>query len=277
MPRKHFVYLLLFSNGLVYVGMSQTDPHGSYSVRFRAHRRAAMIGQNTPVYRAWREVGEPQFEIVAEYNDRAECAAAEISAIAFLDAQAAGGYNVLAGGDGPDELVKAHYRRWLDAGGRDQLAQRVREHYQKPGVREASSARTKAQMTPEARARLSVIHSGRRDPRSAEGKEAQRAAIKAYLSTPAGKASARRGQAAARANPETVAKMNAGLTSWRSSDANAEHCKRIAEASKAVNNRAVRDNDTGIEYPSQRAMAQALGVSDAIITKRVKSGRATRL
>lgn len=277
MARKHFVYLLIFSNGRVYVGMSQTCPRGLYTTRWRAHKRAAATGQSTPVYRAWREVGEPQFEIVAEFDNRQECADAEISTIAFLEAQNGGGYNVLAGGDGPDELVKLHHRRWLDAGGREHLAQKVREQYSKPGVREAASARTKAQMTPEARAHLSEVHTGRADPRSAEGKERQRAAVKAYLATPEGKASARRGQAAARANPETVAKMNAGLASWRSSEGNAENCRRIAALSAKACSRAVRDNDTGIEYPSQRAMAKALGVSDAIITRRVQMGRATRL
>ncbi len=110
-----------------------------------------------------------------------------------------------------------------------------------------------------------------------ESRAKQGESLKKWLATPEGKAAARRGYDAWASNPANVAANQAALDVWRKSDANK---KKFAEAHKlsiAACSRKVIDSGTGIIYDSQRAMAQALNVSDACISIRVKAGKIKRV
>lgn len=251
--------------------------------------------------------------VVSEHEDRYLAAAAEIELIADLDAtNPEYGYNVALGGEGihapkgsaihrvmqakvwgnerrnnrlsatlkgrpMSQAALDGFNAWMENGGREHRSAAAKAQYEKPGAREAASERTRKQMTAEARAHLSAKHKGRADPRSSEGKERQREATKAYLSTPEGKAAARRGYEAFASKPEAVESNRAALKLWRSSEANRENNKRRAQLSAAKCSRQVEDIETGAIYPSQRAMAKALGLSEAAISLRVKAGTVRRV
>lgn len=310
---SYFVYILVFSNDHFYVGMSKTNRKGEYTNRLRAHRSAARSGKTNPLYVAWREIGEPIFMVVSEHTDRHAAAFAEIDLIASLDAtNPKYGYNLAIGGQGlhapkgsaiyqamkakvwgnparnaklsaalkgrPVSMETAQgFQDWLENGGREHRSATTKAQYEKPGAREAAAARTRQQMTEEARAHLSRKHKGRSDPRSAEGKERQREAVKIYLSTPEGKASARKGYDVFASKPEAVKNNQAALNLWRSSEENLRNCRRIAALSAKACRRPVKDLKTGIEYPSQRDMAKALGISDGAVSLRIKKGTAKRV
>ena len=313
MPIIFFVYLLVFPNGKFYFGMSRTDKKGLYTNRYRNHALAARKGKDFPLYRAWRKHGSPELIIASEHPNREECAQAEIASIAFFDSnKPENGYNLMAGGEGlnapkgsemyalmmgkvwrnperiaklsaslkgrkPSEETLRAYQEWLQNGGLEIKAENARRQMAQPGVREAASERTRLQMTPEARAHSKHIHTGREDPRGPEGKERQRVAVKAYGSTPEGKAAARKGYEVFASKPEAVENNRAALKLWRSSEANRENNKRRAQLSAAKCSRRVEDIETGVIYPSQRAMARALGLSEAAISLRVKAGTVRRV
>jgi hypothetical protein len=293
--------------------MSRTDAKGLYTARFLNHRRDAKKGKDLPVYRAWRKHGEPRFHVISEHGNREECAVAERAAIDLFDAlNPAKGYNLTEGGGGmhapkgsrvhvvmtekvwanPERNAKlskalkgrapaaetiAAYREWLDAGGREIRSEQSKRRWAKPGMRDHMSAKTKAQMTPEVRQHLSRIHTGRPDPRSDAGKQAQREKNRAYLATPEGKASARRGYDAWAANPDNIATNRKALDGWRASDENRRNCQRMAALAAEKCRRGVEDLETGIVYASQREMARALGLSDGAVSLRVKNGKARRV
>lgn len=101
METIYFVYLLTFSNGKVYVGMSKTDAKGGIRNRFRQHLRAAKNENDNPVYRAWRKHGAPQQLILTTHATREACALAEIDTIQAYDSMnPAKGYNLMPGGQG---------------------------------------------------------------------------------------------------------------------------------------------------------------------------------
>lgn len=309
-----FVYRLTFSNGKVYIGMSKTDAKGLCTKRFREHERSARSGSKNPVHFAWRKHGAPTQTILSRHATREECAAAEMAAIQSHKAlNPAVGYNLAAGGEGlnapsgsrihalmrekvwgnPERCAKISaalkgrpvcaeslegFKAWIASPhGREQRRQIARDMWSNPEHRATISERTKLQMTPEARAHLSHKHAGRDDPRTPEGKSAAIKAQIAFANSPAGKEACRKGHAAMWANPENRAKVKAGTDQWRASDRNKAQCKEMAKRAAAICARRVRDVATGIEYESQRAMAQALGVSDSAISYRVKAGTVARI
>lgn len=308
-----FVYLLVFSDDRVYVGMSRTDGEGQYTNRLRAHRTAARTGKLNPVYAAWREIGEPVQMVVSEHDDRFSAARAEIDLIAALDAtNPEFGFNVALGGQGihapkgsaihramqkkvwgnaernaklsaalkgrpMSTAALAGFQDWFENGGREHRSASARAQYDQPGAREAAAERTRQQMTEEARARLSQKLKGRPDPRSDKGKENAARLQRAYLDTPEGRANCLKGHEVSSQNPDNVAKRDANLATWRASEENRRNCQRIAALSAQACRRGVEDLKTGVVYASQREMAQALGISDGAVSLRVKKGTAKRI
>lgn len=242
-----FVYKLTFANGKIYIGMSRTERHGHSVSRYQEHDYAARSGVDLPVYKAWRKHGAPTEEIISHHASKNECAQAEIAAIAHhCSRDRAVGYNVTIGGDGLH--VENGSPTYLKIG-------------------------SKTWNNPEWRANMSDRFSGRGDVRSSEGKERQRAAMAKHART--GHASKMR--AASFSNPETVRKFEAGRAKWRESARNRDNCRRIAKLSALACSQRVMDSKSGIQYSSQRAMAVALGVSDATISRRVARGTCVRL
>lgn len=227
--------------------MSRMERHGHSVSRYQEHDYSARSGVDLPIYRAWRKHGAPTEEIISRHASKNECARAEIAAIACHRSRDRSiGYNVTSGGEG------VH----VEGGS---------ETYLKIGA--------KTWNNPEWRANISERFKGRRDVRSSEGKERQRASVAAHARA----GHARKMRSVAFSNPETVRKFEAGRAKWRESARNRSNCQRIAALSARACSRAVKDLKSGIEYPSQRAMAAALGVSDATISRRVTRGTCARL
>lgn len=66
-----WVYALKFDNLTYYIGKVARGKSGrNPAMRFHQHRRAAEAGGQSAVYKAWRELGEPQLEILEEYFPR---------------------------------------------------------------------------------------------------------------------------------------------------------------------------------------------------------------
>lgn len=307
----YFVYLLTFSNGKIYVGMSRTDKAGGFTTRYRDHARAAKNGKDLPVYRAWRKYGAPAQIIIGKYSTRNDCAQAEIDFIAQNDAtNPEVGYNLMPGGEGmhapkgsamhelmrrkvwdnpevrtklsaafkgkplPAETIAASVAARKTPEGQERMRRLVWEN---PEVRAKLSASTTRQMAEGGAAHLAEIMRERGDIRTPTQVAEQNARVKAFMNSPEGKDVAKRGYATMMANPENITKQRAGQDEWRASEANRENCRRIAKLSAAACARPVLDLKTGIEYPSQRAMGKALGMSDGGVSLRVKNGTARRL
>lgn len=297
----YFVYKLTFANGKNYVGMSHTDKRGLFTTRYRCHARSAKTGRDLPIYRAWRKYGRPIQSILGMYATREECAQAEVSFIADLDVcNGDHGYNLMPGGEGmhapPGSAIYALMREkvWdnVERRRKSSLANKgkrpspqaiaaaaarlssvegrasLRKGWQKPGRRERHAEMTRKQMRNGGADHLRVVLKGHADMRSSEGKERQRlAAIKS--ATPE-RMRAMRDKAFS--NPENVRKFDEGRAAWRRSESNAEHCKRIAKRAAEACKRSVRNPETGIQYPSQRAMARALGLNEASVSRKVSLG-----
>lgn len=244
---QFFVYKLTFANSKIYIGMSRTVRHGHSVSRYSEHEYAARTGVELPIYRAWRKHGAPQEEVISRHASKAECAQAEIGAILQYRATDRDvGYNVTRGGEG------LHVERGS-------------ETYMKIGAKTWNNSRWRAD--------LSKRYKGRGDVRSAEGKDRQRASVAERCRN--GHARAMRD--AAFSNPENIQKFEAGRARWRGSVRNHDNCRRIAKLAAAACSRPVKDGKTGIVYPSQRAMANALGVCDATISRKVSRGTCIRL
>lgn len=307
----HFVYLLTFANGKIYVGMSKTDKKGAYTTRFRDHVRSAKVGKSLPIYNAWRKHGAPMQTILSKHETRESCAAAEVREIEARKAtDPAFGYNLMRGGEGmhapkgspmhalmrekvwgnpavreklraankgkppsPQALAASVAERQTPAG-RERMRRTVWEN---PEVCAKLSVKTRAQMANGGAENVARIRREQGDRRSPEQVAAHAEFMRARMNTPEGKAQARKAQAVMLSNPENVAKLEAGRAAWRNSEKNAAHCKAIAQKAAEVCRCPVVDNSTGIQYPSQRDMARALGLTEAAISKRVKAGKVTKL
>lgn len=306
----HFVYLLTFANGKIYIGMSKTDAKGFYTARYNNHVRAAKNGKSLPVYHAWRKYGAPVMSILSKHENREDCATAEIFEISNRGAiDKSIGYNVMSGGEGnrsggnpriyaimrekvwdnpewrkkvsealkgrqPSQATKDAYAEFCKTPAK---AEAARVAWRIPEYRAMKSDATKSQMANGGSAHLSEKFKGRGDIRSAEGKESQRIKVTEFFNTDEGKAAARKGYDAFKANPENVAKNQAALDVWRNSDANKAQMQEATKKAIEKCSRPVRDSETGVIYRSQRDMAKALGVSDALISLRVKKGIVTRV
>lgn len=305
----YFVYVLTFKSGKVYIGMSKTDSDGLYDSRYKSHEYAARSGKQLPVYSAWRKHGAPSRHIISTHDTRQECCEAEINAITMYDStNNKKGYNILKGGQGQDSATNPvmHalmrekvwdnpvWRAKVSAAlkGR-QLSPETKKGYaefcktpakselgkiawRRPEYREMKSAATKKQMAEGGSDHLKRIFAGRKDPRSAEGKELQRQKVIAYSATPEGRASTKKGYKAFASNPANLAAARAGQDIWRASDANKIQCRNMAKLSAEKCSKKVIDKNTGEIYDSQRAMAKALDVSEASISRYVKDGKVSR-
>jgi hypothetical protein len=307
MAQLFFVYLLTFSNGKVYVGMSRTCAKGLFTTRYRRHTYAANSGKLSPLYNAWRKHGAPIQQVLSVHATRAQCAAAEIDAIQANDGMnPESGYNLQPGGQGLHappgssiyELMRVkvwdnpEWRRKLSAAlkGRPVSAETRAAHAEwiqsseakaliaevarRPEVRAGASARMRRRLEdPAYRAWLSTHQEGKPKNISEDGKARIAAGRTAYINSEAGKEGARRGARAMRADPQNEAKRRAAHNAYLHSDANEKHCRAMA----ANNVKAVTDLATGRSYPSQKAAAEALGVSRPTINYWVRTGKFERV
>lgn len=298
-----FVYLLTFANGKVYVGMSRTDKKGSFTGRYREHKRVAKTGKDMPVYRAWRAHGDPQMSILSTHETRAECAQAEIDQIQAFDCMnKTKGYNLMPGGEGmhapPGSAVYALMRakvwdnpvtrkKLSDAFKGKPLSEATRAAHAKwrqtpeakafiadvsrrPEVRAKSSERMRKRLDDGLRQYLSDVQKGRPKNISPEGKAAASAKRKAWAATPEGRAAILKGAETLR-DPAVMAKRKTGHATYLKSEVNAELCR----ANSAKARRPVKDERTGYVYDSIRAASLALGVKAPSIHFHIKKGRFT--
>lgn len=301
-----FVYVLIFANGKVYVGMSRTCKRGQTTTRFRGHARDARVGRDLPVYRAWRKHGPPTQEILSVHDSREACAEAEILAIQTFDStDPTKGYNLLPGGQGlhapPGSRAHALMREkvWDNPEVRKKLSTALKGRAlspetqaahaiwrqtpeaiafiasvaRRPEVRAAASARMTARLTPEFRAFLSEVQRGKSKNISVEGMAAGNAKRKAWAATPKGVEASRKGAAALRSNPEAMAKRKANHAKYLASETNAALCR----ANSAKASQPVRDVRTGEVYPSIRDAAAALSVKSPTIHYRLRKGLFERI
>lgn len=299
-----FVYKLTFSNGKIYIGMSRTDKRGRVDNRYRQHEHTARSGKQLPIYNAWRKYGSPVQSIISAYSTREECALAEIDMIERHDSTNPKiGYNLMHGGEGlhapPGSPMYALMREkvWNNPAVRAKLSAAnkgkppspqtiaaANEFHKSDAGREAKlkswtderktkqSESTRVQMTNGGAEHLRIATKGRPDPRSPEGKEAQRKAALEHMTQDRAKAM----NAKAFSNPDNVRKFEEGRAAWRESDANAEHCRRIAQLAAAASTRRVVHVATGIEYPSCQALQIALGYShQSSVSRLIKQGKVT--
>lgn len=305
----YFVYLLKFTNGKIYVGMSKTDEKGLFTSRYRNHAAAAKSGKVLPIYNAWRKYGAPVQSIISKHETRESCSLSEIHEIRSRKSMDISiGYNVLAGGQGQDSATnpKMHAlmtekvwnnpewrKKVSDALKGRQPSQATKDAYAEfcktpaksecakiawrdPAYRAMKSEATRQQMANGGSEHMSKLFKGRSDPRSAEGKELQRQKVKAFMNTPEGKSAARKGYDAFAANPDNIAANRAALDNWRASDRNKLQCQAMAKKAAEACSKKAQDLETGIVYNSQREMARALEVSDSVISLRVKAGKIKR-
>jgi hypothetical protein len=310
METIYFVYLLTFANSKVYVGMSRTDRQGGFTNRYRAHSNAAKIGKPLPIYHAWRKYGAPAQIVLSKHLTREECAAREIAEIsARKAADPAHGYNLTHGGEGlhapkgsamhalmrekvwsnPERNRKASLANKgkspspqcltaaIAARGDDWRAKMQEKVWGNAESQAEASERTRLQMANGGAENIARIRRLQGDRRTPEQVAAQTAKVKVFMNTPEGKEIAKRGYAAMIANPETLAKQKEGQDAWRASEKNKANCAAMAKKSAEACSKKVQDKETGAVYASQRAMARALGVSEAAISLRVKAGKIIRL
>ncbi|ENN86066.1 hypothetical protein RHSP_32000 [Rhizobium freirei PRF 81] len=307
----YFVYLLTFSNGKVYVGMSKTHQHRVFSRRYQEHRKAAKAGNKSPVYSAWRKYGDPQQEVLSLYATRESCALAEIEAIlTYNSTDLSKGYNLMAGGEGlnappgssmyelmeekvwknaercrkiseslkgrpPSSETIDGYKAWRKT---DTANAIMREKvWDSPEWRKKLSDRTREQMANGGAEHLRQIKTGRPDHLSPETRAIVTAKQREFSNSPKGKEYARQGYEAMCANPENVANALKRLEMWRNSDVNADHCRKMASLAAAACSRKVRHIKDDIEFASQREMAVHYGVSDAAVSRWIKNGKAIRI
>lgn len=306
----YFIYLLTFANGKMYVGMSKTDKRGEYTNRYRAHGHAAKTGKVLPIYNAWRKYGPPIQEVLSRHARREECAAAEVNEIAARQTcDPRRGYNLMHGGQGlhapkgsamhdlmcervwGNPTVKEKLRAAnkgkapspqcltaaIAARGDDWRAKMQEKVWGNVEHQAAASERTRLQMVNGGAENIARIRRLQGDRRTPEQVAAQAAKMKAFMNTSEGKEIAKRGHAAMIANPETLAKQREGQDAWRASEKNKANCAAMAKKSAEACSKKVQDKETGVVYASQRAMARALGVSEAAISLRVKAGKIIRL
>lgn len=161
------LYLLVFSNGKYYVGLTR----GTIANRLRGHRRRVASGVSFPIYAAWRKHGEPLCVPLGEVPHD-ELGARESEMIAALGAYGGGGYNATPGGERPPENT-AEIRAKISA------AHRANGHRPSPQCLAARIAAVKGKkQTPEHIAKCAASRRGKkRGPMSAD----QRAKLSATL------------------------------------------------------------------------------------------------
>lgn len=306
MEPTHFVYLLTFTSGKVYVGMSRTDAKGLFSGRYRKHAGVARSGKNSPLYNAWRKHGAPEQTILSIHATREECALAEIDAIQVHSSMNPEfGYNLMAGGQGLNapvgsavyDLMRA--KVW-DNPERRRKSSEALKGKPLPGSALAAhkiwreSAEAKAMITsiakrPEMRAKasttmlrrlangyreyLSEVQIGKPKNFTTEGRARIAAGRANWSSSEEGKARNRELMLRLRAQPANEDKRRAAHAAFLASDENKEHCRAMA----AKVSKPVKDLATGEIFPSGSAAAVARGVTGPTIGYWIKKGKFTYL
>lgn len=91
---RGILYKLDFSSGKSYVGITT----GKFQIRLKNHYRAAINGNPSVVYAAWRKHGEPVAKVLAVI-DPSLLLETEVAAIRSFNTLVPNGYNMTAGGE----------------------------------------------------------------------------------------------------------------------------------------------------------------------------------
>lgn len=311
MEKIFFVYVLTFSNEKVYVGMSSAKDKPGILNRLKQHRNAAKKGKDLPIYKAWRKHGEPSFSIVSIFDNRDDCANAEISMINSMNSTNIDfGYNLTSGGEGMHcekgsamyELMRkkvwdneerrrkvsdTHKRlgimpprlaveNSLKARDNDEHKTKLRLIMADPERRKLQSESARMQMANGGAEYLSKLFKGRKSPISKEGMVIAKEKRKAWAKTEAGRAAIMKGAETLK-RPDVIEKSRKGMDEWRASDRNKQQCKEMAKKSAQACSIRVMDNETGIIYNSQKEAAEKLGTNKTQIYRWVKSGKFTKV
>lgn len=170
------LYKLIFSDGKLYIGQTAR----AMRTRMTEHRYHSRASKNQ-VYVAWRDQGEPDFEIISQHETEGEAHAAEKSAIRDLDTLYPAGYNVSRGGKQPDVQWTDEMRNSASARSKQRWEKRKEDGWVMP-----ESQRVKLVgrvFSVEARAKMSAASKGKpKAERSAETKAKLSASAKAMWS-----------------------------------------------------------------------------------------------
>lgn len=267
MEKKHFVYALEFADGSVYIGKSATRANGYEKARFDRHRANAKNGISLPVYDAWRKHGEPDFKIIAWCNS-ADHAFDEEAKKITQESQSR--KNLVL-----NLQMPMPGKRYAMADRTKRILSKKVWHNEE--WRRVNSERTREQMKNGGAAHLSSLFKGRPDIRSEEGKQRCSLARQKYLNSEIGRKKCAYGYAKMMENPENAKKNRESLDAWRASERNKEQCKAMAKKAAEACSKKIMIVATGQVFDSQRDAAKAHGVSDAAVSKWVKSGKCVRI
>jgi len=139
------LYLLTFTNGKSYVGISKRP-----NVRFREHQKRAQAGWAHAIYQAWRKHGAPKMEIIGKATNYETGFAMEVALIEKLGTKAPRGYNMTDGGDSLIGVIRGD--AW-----RMKVAEKNRDRATDPQSREFNRKITAQRWSdPEQRAKMNV-------------------------------------------------------------------------------------------------------------------------
>jgi len=153
----HTLYKLVFSSGKTYVGQTTR----TIKSRIAQHRRSVASDSQLLVHCAWRQHGDPEIIVLAQFESQEELHAAEEDAIKSLNTLSPNGYNVAHGGKtapskNPEVAAKisekATGRKVADT---SRISEGVRRNWQDPEYRRKVSDGLKAAWTEEARKKRS--------------------------------------------------------------------------------------------------------------------------
>lgn len=167
------LYKLNFSSGKNYIGQTTR----LLKTRITAHKASARRGSLLSVHEAWRTHGDPEVEVIGEFDSHDELHAAEINAIRQYRTLVPNGYNLSAGGDtAPSKNPEVAKKISDKAKGRKVsqeckkiLSDRSRKNWLDPEYREKVLSRVKESWTDEARKAKSESSKAAWAKRKAEG------------------------------------------------------------------------------------------------------------
>lgn len=171
-----FLYILDFSNGKSYVGLTTKMPEQRYLAHQRAIKHSSLA-----VHRAWAKHGAPKMRVLAQVEDY-DLAESEIKAIQVFGTMVPNGYNLGLGGEvspmkNPDVsqkvAAKLRGRPGTFLGKRHTEAAKEKNRLAKVGKKlseehkaKISAAGLGREVAEDTKARISAANSGK--PRSAE-------------------------------------------------------------------------------------------------------------
>lgn len=235
------LYKLTFKSGKNYIGQTQR----TMKLRMQQHSNNAKYGSPLAVHAAWRKYGEPECEIIGEFENADELHAAEIAAIKEFNCLSPNGYNLGFGGEtAPSKNPEVAKKIAAKATGRkltpEQRAVRsemMRKRWEDEGYRARMAEKLRNGWTPERRAQRA--EESRARATGVKFTDERRARIGAAIRNPSTETRAKM-SASAKARgaqhsfaPETRAKLaSAVAASWQDPEIRDRRSRAIREAKR---------------------------------------------